>query len=810
MRKKFNRDCRTAALLVFCVGLNATNMVSGQIATSELSFLNSHCADCHDNGAEEGGFVLGDLRNDLADEGDFAKWERVFDRIELGEMPPEDSDQPSEQSRSDFLSKLGKKLVDAHQARKSTVLRRLNRREYENTLNDLFGTELKLVDLLPEDGRSHEFDNIGSSLGISMVHLKKYIEAIGVTLDEAIAKSTNAPKSSVIEGSYLGSREGDQFIGKVWKELEDGSVVRFSGGGYPSGMIRGTNVRKPGRYKIAVTGYAYQSDRPVVFSVGGTTFKRGAEMPIYGFFSFRPGAEQTIEFEAKIESNYMIQIEPHGIHDPDRYKRKQIADYKGPGLAIRSVVLNGPLLEEFPSRGHRLMFDGITRNEIEPRNPRDKQRSWYVPKFEIQSDDELADGTRSLKRIAAFAFRRRVTDEDIKPFVELFERELKKKTPFEESLKLAVTAIFCSPRFLFLTESEGKLDDFALASRLSYFLNRTMPDRELLKVASSGKLSDANVLRTQTERLITSAKFGRFIEDFCDAWLDLREMDFTAPDSKLFPEFDQYLRYSMPLESKAFLKELVDSNLTVSNLVKSDFVMVNDRLAQHYEIPRVAGTQFRKVNIPNDSLRGGFLTQASVLKVSANGTNSSPVVRGVWVMERILGETPQPPPPGIPGVEPDIRGATTLRELLNKHRDSVSCKACHQRIDPPGFALEAFNPIGGYRENYRSIGKGKKVDKEINGRRVGYRIGPEVDGSGKLFSGESFSGFREFRDLLVKNEDKLAKAFAEKLLTFSTGRELGFSDRDEIERIVAESKKSNHRIRDLIHLVVKSQIFQNK
>lgn len=799
-----------AALLMACLASILPAVVSAQAKSLNLAFMKVHCGNCHHDGEEEGGFELADLNTDLSDEAAFAKWERIFDRMEAGEMPPQDSVQPGDQERHEFLFELNKALINAHQSRKSTVLRRLNRREYENTLNDLFGTRLKLAELLPEDGRSHEFDNVGAALGVSMVHLKQYIEAIGLTIDEAIAKTSVSPKAEEIVGSYLGSREGDQFIGKVWKELDDGSVVRFSGGGYPSGMIRGTNVRKPGRYKVAVTGYAYQSDQPVVFSVGGTTFKRGAEIPIYGFFSFKPGEAQTIEFEAVIEQNYMIQIEPYGINDPDRYQRKQIADYKGPGLAIRSVELKGPLLDQFPSRGHRLIFDGITRTEIEPRHPREKLKSWYVPKFEIQADDEVSVATKSIKRIAAFAFRRRVTEEDIKPFVELFQTEFEKGTSFEESLKLAVTAIFCSPSFLFLNEPNGKLDDFALATRLSYFLNRTMPDRKLLRLASAGKLSEPIILEAQTERLIASAKFERFIEDFSDAWLDLREIDFTAPDSQLFPEFDQYLRYSMPLESKAFLNELIKSNLAVSNLVKSDFVIVNDRLAGHYEIPDVVGTQFRKVRIPGHSVRGGFLTQASVLKVSANGTNTSPVVRGVWVMERILGETPQPPPPGIPGVEPDIRGATTLRELLDKHRDSVSCNACHQRIDPPGFALEAFNPIGGFRENYRSIGEGKKIDKTVNGRRVGYRIGPEVDCSGKLFSGESFSGFKEFRNLLVKNDDKLAKAFAKKLLIFSTGRQLGFSDRVEVDRIISKSKKSNHRIRDLIHLVINSQIFQNK
>jgi hypothetical protein len=224
----------------------------------------------------------------------------------------------------------------------------------------------------------------------------------------------------------------------------------------------------------------------------------------------------------------------------------------------------------------------------------------------------------------------------------------------------------------------------------------------------------------------------------------------------------------------------------------------------------VSGTELRRVKLPADSTRGGLLTQASILKVTANGTNSSPVTRGVWVMERILGETPPPPPPGVPGVEPDIRGASTLRELLDKHRSLASCKACHQKIDPPGFALESFNPIGGFRERYRSIGGGDKVDRTIRGRPVRYRLGPKVDSSGQLPDGRGFSGFAEFRDYLAQDSELLARTLTGKLLTFATGRELGFSDRAEVEQIVKASADRGFGVRDLVHLVVQSEIFRRK
>lgn len=775
-----------------------------------LDFLKRNCLDCHEGESGEGGFAVDHLILDLGTEEHFAKWERIHDRLNRGEMPPEDAGQPDPVAKSKFLAELQQSLTAAHAKSKSTMLRRLNRQEYENSLNDLFGIELKLADQLPEDGRAHEFDNVGSALSLSMVHLEKYMAAARQVLDEAIAKTTMQPEIQRIEGSYANTREGEEFIGKIWKQLPDGAVVRFSGGGYPSGMIRSANVRDSGRYRIEVTGYAYQSGQPITFSVGGTTFKQGAEKPIYGYFVFQPGQPQTIELETPIESGYMIQIEPHGIEDPDRYQRKSIADYAGPGLAIQSVVLTGPLMDQFPSRGHRLIFDGIRRMEVEPGDPRQKTKPWYKPRFEIESDNELLDAGQSLERIAAFAFRRKVTADEVKPYLDLFESQRQTGQSFEDSLRQSVTAIFCSPRFLFLQETDGPLNDFEIATRLSYFLQRTMPDRQLLSLAARGKLREPDQILAQAQRLMQSPRFQRFIEDFADAWLNLREMDFTAPDESLFPEYDPYLRYSMPLETYAFVRELLESNLPIRNLVQSDFAMLNERLAEHYGIPDVSGPAIRKVSLPPESLRGGILSQASVLKVSANGTNTSPVVRGVYVLERILGETPLPPPPGVPGIEPDIRGATTLREQLVQHRSLTQCQSCHRKIDPPGFALEFFNPIGGLRDRYRSLGEGERVDVRVRGRKVHYRLGPPVDGSGVTETGEKFEDYRQFRELLVANEKRLARAFTEKLLTFAAGRELGFSDRPEVERIVESTAAGGYRAADLLQAVMTSRIFLHK
>ena len=267
----------------------------------------------------------------------------------------------------------------------------------------------------------------------------------------------------------------------------------------------------------------------------------------------------------------------------------------------------------------------------------------------------------------------------------------------------------------------------------------------------------------------------------------------------------------MLAESRTYFRELLKENLDCSHLVKSDFAMLNRRLAEHYGIPGVDSPTVTRVSLSADSVRGGFMTQASVLKVSANGTNTSPVLRGVWINERILGKHPAPPPPGIPGVEPDIRGATTLREILAKHRNSESCQACHEMIDPPGFALESFDPIGGWRDHFRSLGEGEKpAQLHAGSRRIQWRIGPPVDASGQLQDGRDFAGYVEFRDLVAQDQPLLAKAFVTKLLTFATGREMGFSDRPEINQIVAKSGETGYGLRDLVLLAVSSEIFRNK
>ncbi|WP_461506004.1 DUF1592 domain-containing protein [Rhodopirellula baltica] len=780
------------------------------------TFLQNHCSDCHADGASEGGLNLDTLPRTIGGAADLAVWVRIHDRVQTGEMPPPDSSTLDETRRTDFIAALATPLNQHHASEKGTVLRRLNRREYENTLNDLFGTAVELETLLPADGRNHEFDNVGESLGISMVHLERYLDAADLVLESAIAKTADPPPVHLIDTHYAETREAKTHLGKVWKQLDDGSVVFYQNFGYPDGMLRTSSIPESGRYRILITGYAYQTDQKIPFYVGAKSFARGSEQPTLGYFDMPPlgpdGEMTTIELTAHLEYRYMLNIIPYGLVVRDYNIRNDGLDgYTGPGLAIANVQLEGPLKDEFPSRGHRLIFDDWQREEIMPNPPSKREKSWYKPEFELTSSNPDESLRNSLQRAASAAMRRPVNASELTPYIELFRSEQDRGASTEDALRTAVAAILCSPDFLYFREPAGKLDDHAIATRLSYFLHRTTPDKALLRAAGQNELTrSTESLLSHAKRLVAEPRFDRFVVDFTDAWLNLRDIDQTSPDQKLFPEYDRYLRDSMVEETRQFFASLIRENLPVTNLVKSDFAMLNLRLANHYDIEGVDHADIRRVRLPNDSVRGGLLGQASVLKVTANGTNTSPVVRGVWVTERLLGVHPAPPPPGISGVEPDIRGAATLRQLLDQHRSEESCHSCHALIDPPGFALESFNPIGGWRDRYRSLGEGERIDLRVNNRRVQYRLGLPVDSSGTLPSGVSFEGFDAFRDCLLNDPDQLAKSLITKWLTFATGREMGFSDRQEIESLTRQSAQRGHGLRTMLALVIASDIFRTK
>jgi hypothetical protein len=363
-----------------------------------------------------------------------------------------------------------------------------------------------------------------------------------------------------------------------------------------------------------------------------------------------------------------------------------------------------------------------------------------------------------------------------------------------------------SPDFLCRIEQPGKLTGFALASRLSYFLWNSTPDEQLLDLARQGKLTDSTVLREQTERMLNDPKSQRFVQDFTDQWLGLWGIDNTTPDRDLYPEFDEPLKYSSLLETRATFREMLDTNRSVRDFVAPDWAIVNSRLALLYGIPGVEGFAMRRVSLPQDSPYGGLWTQAAVMKVTANGTLTSPVKRGVWVAERLLGISVPPPPPNIEPVDPDTRGAKTLREQLDLHRGKGSCAACHANFDPYGFALESFDVTGAFRTRYR-------IADPDAGKRKGaprWKEGLAVDASGVTPDGQTFANVTQLRQMLAKNPEALARGVTRHLLTYATGEPATSLDQGTIEGIVKRSSSDGHGLRTLVHGVIQSDLFRSK
>jgi hypothetical protein len=472
-----------------------------------------------------------------------------------------------------------------------------------------------------------------------------------------------------------------------------------------------------------------------------------------------------------------------------------------PGVAFQWLEVEGPLYDAWPTPGQKLLAGDLP-----------VKREGTGP-AEIVPNDPVKDGERLVAGFVRRALRRPATEADIQPFVKLFHTARGAGSSFTESLITAYSGVLCSPAFVTLEERPGPLDDYALASRLSYFLWNSEPDATLRSLADRGQLRNPKELSKQADRMLADPRSKQFVEAFLDYWLDLRKTDITNPDETLYPDYylDDLLTESAIDETRAFFAELINKNLPARNIVASDFVMVNSKLAELYGLPDVKGSAIQRVALPKDSVRGGLLTQASVLKVTANGTTTSPVIRGAWITERILGQPVPPPPPSIPAVEPDIRGATTIREQLEKHRSDPTCKSCHVRIDPPGFALESFDVFGGWRDRYRALGEGPKVPGfGKNGQPFVFRAALPVDPSGAMPDGRRFKDVREMKRLLLEDERQIARNLVGQLVTYSTGASVRFGDRPKVEAILDSAKTGGYSVKTLIHGIITSKLFREK
>jgi hypothetical protein len=382
---------------------------------------------------------------------------------------------------------------------------------------------------------------------------------------------------------------------------------------------------------------------------------------------------------------------------------------------------------------------------------------------------------------------------------------------FASAMRAGYKAILCSPHFLMLTEDPGALGDYALAARLAQFLWSSLPDDELFAVAAKGDLRQPAVLRAQTERMLKDRRAARFAQSFTGQWLDLRKFHAMKPDD-LYSEYDGTLAWSMPFETLRFFEEVLEHDLPVTSFFHSDWTFLNSRLASHYGIAGIDGLELRKVTLPPATHRGGVVTHGSVLKLTTNASYTSPVKRGAWVLERIIGKPPAAPPPDVAAIEPDIRGAVTIREQLEKHKSVAACASCHREIDPHGFALESFDVIGGWRDFYRVKTGGPNIRYEDLPRYPGKKayLGLPVESHYDTADGAHFETIEEYKQLILKDPDQLARNMVHKLATYATGAEVQFADREVVEQIVRDIRGKNYGMRALAHAVIGSRLFLNK
>lgn len=764
-----------------------------------------HCAKCHSGEKPKGDFKFEELSRNFDDRQTNETWQLVLDQLEAGDMPPKKEKRPPAQLLGEAIAWIRTQTETAERKRRASEgrvpLRRLNRTEYVNTIRDLLHVEVDLSDLLPPSTSTNGFDNNAEALHTSSFLVRNYLEAAERVLDAAIA---NGPRPWQIDKRYdLRQERSVRKTGSVYRHVDDGVAIFAV---WESANIRVTmwnfNTHFRGKYRIRISGYGYQSDgKPVDFHVNAGTLKEVTEEHLIDYFSFPADKPTVLEFTEHLEPQNRLRIIADGLPAlPPQVEKVGAENYKGPGLVIQWVDIFGPIIESWPPPSHQAIFGGLLQQKTPSASDRNR--------LEVVSTEPMKDADRILRQFARRAFRRAVTDEDIRPFSARVEASLEQGYTFEQAVRVGLKGILVSPNFLFLREPrEGpKLSDNALASRLSYFLWSSMPDERLLELAATKKLSDSKILRQEVERMLDDPKAQAFTKNFTGQWLSLRAIDDTSPDRTLYPEYDDVLKDASLKEPKLFFNEVLKQNLSLTNFVASDFTFLNARLAKHYGIPGVEGAHMRKVALPPGTHRGGVITMASVLKVTANGTTTSPIMRGSWLLERILGTPPPKPPPDVEAIEPDIRGATTIRTQLAKHRDVESCARCHSEIDPPGFALENFDVIGGWRENYRKIGQRRRS----NERWVRYAEGPPVDPADVLPDGRKFRNIDEYRKLLLTDKDQLARNLIEKLIAYSTGAEPGALDKPAIEGIVKRVRDKKYGFRSTIHEVVQSDLFQSK
>jgi len=772
-------------------------------------FLARHCVRCHGEAEQKGDLRVDTLGTDFAGTRTAGRWAEIMDRINSGEMPPPKEPRPKAEVVARVAEWISSGIADAETARQAATgervsFRRLSREEYRNTIRDLLGVTYDASDPagLPEDPDWQGFERIGAVLTLSPAHVEKYLAAAETVLNEALALGPR-PKSEVTRWSAPKLRVRDDvatelatrgLLDQVRADIVpnngalDAHDLRVATTGEYAVRVKLSGLRPEGGRAARLRIYATDISR--------TLFERDVDAP-----EDRP---VTLEFRAHLPAGtHLIRIvnAVHGPNPEDRASRPlntrpffrtsarqpwqiKLTDDDArpiwPTILLDWLEWEGPLQESWPSPAHdRLFFAGEGATK------------------------DAAYAREILARFATRAFRRPVRPAELDRLAKLFETSRGLGDRFEASVKTGLLAVLCSNSFLFLVEGSAvepspRLNDWELASRLSYFLWSTMPDERLLDLAGRGILHEPDTLRAEARRMMRDPRVSAFAGSFPRQWLQLRRVGMFEPDKKIYPDYDEYLEKSMVAETTGFFGEVLGRNLPLREFLDSDWTMLNEILARHYGIAGVEGEPIRRVALKPGDHRGGLLTQASILGLTSDGTRHRPVHRGKWVLEPIYGNPPPPPPPNVGTIKPTPpnQPKTSLRAKIEAHRDEANCAGCHRKIDPLGLAFDQYDAIGRWRT--------------VEDVRDGSGANPEIDPGGELPDGRRFADAAGLKGLMVADLDRFAAAFAGKLATYALRRGMTIDDRKSLADIAGQARRQEYRLASLVESLVLGDLFQKR
>jgi hypothetical protein len=734
---------------------------SADFAKDVVPFLAKNCFACHGNGKKRGDVALDGYKSIEAVQEDRDLWESVLEMVRSGQMPPKNAKTvPSVAEVELAVRALDDVLAqfDCTGPRNAgrVTLRRLNRNEYNNTIRDLVGVDFKPAADFPNDDVGYGFDNIGDVLSLSPLLFERYLSAAEAILEQAILiEDPPKPVKNRLGRLRVAFGAGESRPGGL-------AVLRALGSAAAETFF------EEGDYTIRIEASArLTDDEPLraAFRIDGETIKE-FEVKADG------SSPETIELNYRIKTGShriaIVFLNPSKRDGEDEDKEKKDAPKRE--LSIRGVVFDGPYnppATVFPESHKRLMAH---RSGLSPR----------------EAAREI------VTRFATAAFRRPVKPEEVERCLHLYDQAEKEGERFENCIKMALERVLISPQFLFRVELDPPgaepgvsylITEYELASRLSYFLWSSMPDDELFTLAGKGELRKNLV--PQVKRMLQDPKSAAFVQNFSGQWLTTRKLAYVSPDTKEFPTFTEDLRAAMVRETELFFEAILREDRSILDFLDADFSFVNEPLAKHYGIKGVKGKVFQRVKLPPN--RGGILTQASILTLTSNPTRTSPVKRGKWVLDQVLGTPPPPPPPDVPSLPEEKQLTGTLRQVMEQHRENVLCASCHQRMDPIGFAFENYDAIGAWRDK----------DGEF-----------PIDPSGVLPGGQSFRGPAELKAILRGKKELFAHCLTEMMLTYAMGRGLEYYDKCAVDAILKALDENNDRFSTLVVEVIKSEPFQ--